>query len=290
NGWLPRPSWFEQMEGWSGSVYLPWERWLMGHPRCRAVFPRDAFTARILQRWAIPTYDLGNPMMDGLEPTGQLPLLPPADPTLPSLTLLLLPGSRAPEAYANWRLILQAVASVQQHLHGRSLRFLAAIAPGLDLTVLQQDLQTVQWQPGNDSGSGHPDASVRPTSNSSLIFTAGTASLVLTQAHFSDCLHYADVAIALAGTATEQMVGLGKPVVTFPGGGPQFTPAFAETQTRLLGPSVVMVSHPQQVGDAIASLINDPERLQQIAQNGRSRLGQPGAAGRIAQCLLQQFI
>ncbi|MEB3358171.1 MAG: hypothetical protein VKK04_15695, partial [Synechococcales bacterium] len=42
NGWLPRPSWFEQMEGWSGSVYLPWERWLMGHPRCRAVFPRDA--------------------------------------------------------------------------------------------------------------------------------------------------------------------------------------------------------------------------------------------------------
>ncbi|MGF1498724.1 MAG: lipid-A-disaccharide synthase-related protein [Elainellaceae cyanobacterium] len=282
NGWLPRPSWFERLEGWSGSVYLPWERWLMGHSRCQVVFPRDAFTARILQRWAIPTFDLGNPMMDGLEPTGHLQL-PPADPVHPSLNLLLLPGSRAPEAYANWRLILQAVASVRERFQGRSLRYLAAIAPSLDLMPLQQALHAAQWQ------SREGTSCWRQAEDPVQLFVADGATLVLTQSGFGDCLHHADVAIALAGTATEQVVGLGKPVVTFPGPGPQFTPAFAEAQTRLLGPSIVPVDHPQQAGEAIASLLNDPERLQRIEQNGRSRLGLPGAGDRIARCLLRRF-
>jgi hypothetical protein len=29
--------------------------------------------------------------------------------------------------------------------------------------------------------------------------------------------------------------------------------------------------------------------LERIAANGRDRMGMPGAAGRIAQCLMQQF-
>jgi uncharacterized protein (TIGR03492 family) len=100
-GWLPRRTWFERLEGWAGSVYLPWERWLMQHPRCRAVFPRDSLTASILQRWAIPTFDLGNPMMDGLEPTGlEFGLTTTAAADARPLTFVLLPGSRPPEAYA----------------------------------------------------------------------------------------------------------------------------------------------------------------------------------------------
>ena len=67
-GWLSRPSLQEQWEGWSGSVYLPWERWLMGRSRCRAVFPRDGLTAEILQRWSLPVVDAGDPMMDNLQP------------------------------------------------------------------------------------------------------------------------------------------------------------------------------------------------------------------------------
>ncbi|UBF24435.1 hypothetical protein K9N68_22425 [Kovacikia minuta CCNUW1] len=96
----------------------------------------------------------------------------------------------------------------------------------------------------------------------------------------------ADVAIAMTGTGTEQFVGLGKPVITIPGKGPQFTPAFAEAQTRLLGPSVTVVAEPAQVAGAIQSLFNHPDRLQLIAENGRRRLGKPGAADRIAQCLV----
>jgi uncharacterized protein (TIGR03492 family) len=46
----------------------------------------------------------------------------------------------------------------------------------------------------------------------------------------SDFLAWGDLALAMAGTATEQFVGLGKPALVIPGAGPQFTRLFAERQ------------------------------------------------------------
>ena len=46
-----------------------------------------------------------------------------------------------------------------------------------------------------------------------------------------------------------------------------------------------LVDNPQQVGKAIASVIDNPQRLQEIAANGKRRMGESGAAKRIAQCL-----
>ena len=110
-GWLPNRS---RWEGWSGSVYLPWERWLMSHRRCKAVFPRDKLTTEILQQWSIPAFDLGNPMMDGIYPKNPAPIFYEPDAELKemqrSLIVTLLPGSRAPEAYENWEKIVQATA------------------------------------------------------------------------------------------------------------------------------------------------------------------------------------
>ena len=93
----------------------------------------------------------------------------------------------------------------------------------------------------------------------------------------------------MAGTATEQFVGLGKPAITFPGNGPQFTYTFAEAQSRHLGASIILVENPQQVADALQSLLNDLERLKLIAENGLRRMGKPGAARRIANCLTEIF-
>ena len=89
----------------------------------------------------------------------------------------------------------------------------------------------------------------------------------------------------MAGTATEQFVGLGKPVVTFPGVGPQFTPAFAEAQSRLLGCSILMVENPTEVGRAISKVIKNESLLEQVAVNGKRRMGEAGAAQRITECL-----
>jgi hypothetical protein len=333
-GWLPRKSWWsDRLQRWTGCVYHPWERWLMSRPNCKAVFPRDSITAKVLKQYGVPAFNLGNPMMDGLEwrdggwgmgdeekesgvrsqeseadadfgvsaqsnetrkhgdtedskfkiqnskLTQNLKLKtqnspsPSLLPHLSSLTIALLPGSRPPEAYANWETLLLAVNGLVAKMN-RPLELLAAIAPNLDLEILHQMLLGFRWQQISEA-----------------TYTVGLgekqATLVLAQNCFTEFVQRADLAIAMAGTATEQFVGLGKPAITLPGKGPQFTPAFAEAQTRLLGPSVTLVTEPAQVATAIQSLLSNPDRLQLIAENGPLRMGTPGAAERIAQCLVQ---
>ena len=292
-GWLPRRS-RSRWDGWSGSVYLPWERWLMSRSRCQAVFPRDSLTAQILQKWAIPAYDLGNPMMDGLEPAGPRNMFYGSDAELQeqarALVILLLPGSRPPEAYANWQEILAAVPNLLVAFRERSLLFLGAIAPGLNLDPLCQGLVQVGFQEDLRRGDtpGRPYSSLIPDPDA-LTFVQQNATVVLTQQAFNDCLYAADLTIAMAGTATEQFVGLGKPAIALPGRGPQFTPAFAEAQTRLLGPSLILVKQPTQVAKEVQSLLRDPDRLQLIAENGSQRMGTPGAAQRITACLIERL-
>lgn len=299
-GWLPRKSWWsDRLERWTGCIYLPWERWLMSRPLCQAVFPRDTITAKNLRRLGIPAFDMGNPMMDGLEGRKEWRVkseelsvkseeLEARSFTSASkqqnfqfstlnsqLSIVLLPGSRPPEAYANWETILLAVNNLLANLQ-RPLVLLAAIAPGLDLEILHQTVRSFRWQQVAED-----------------TYTVGLgerqATLILAQNHYAEFLHQADIAIAMAGTATEQFVGLGKPAITIPGKGPQFTPAFAEAQTRLLGTSITLVNDPQQVATAIQGLLQNPDRLQLIAENGIKRMGKPGSAQRIAQCLLERM-
>jgi uncharacterized protein (TIGR03492 family) len=282
-GWLPRKSWWDdRLQRWFGSDYLPWERWLLSRPQCKAVFCRDQLTADTLQKFGVPALHLGNPMMDGL--AGEE--LPSSDSATPhSLTFVLLPGSRPPEAYENWRLIMQAVMELVYTFSDRPLRFLAAIAPGLFLEPLNNELVERGWQPRLVEGKFKGDEE-KLTSE----FTYRNAVLVLTQHAFGACLHRGDLAIAMAGTATEQFVGLGKPAIILPGKGPQFTPNFAEAQTRLLGPSVILVQQPKHVPTTVQALLNDPDRLHLIAENGHRRMGKPGSGDLIATYLIQHLL
>ena len=270
-GPLPGLPWYA---GWAGSMYLPWERWLMSRDRCRAVIVRDELTRIELQQLGLSHVVSGNPMMDGLTPTGTLSTL---DPTTPrALTITLLPGSRAPEACANWRIILQAADSVLQQYASQSVQFLGAIAPSLTLTEFHQALHVAGWHTEVSSGEWH--------------FSKGNGCLTLTQRAYADCLHLADAAIAMAGTATEQFVGLGKPAFITPGKGPQFTPTFAKLQTRLLGPSAIWVESAEAIGTAMTHVLSDTNRLALIRQNGLRRMGPPGAAATIARTLSRSLL
>ncbi|MDA0672279.1 MAG: lipid-A-disaccharide synthase-related protein [Cyanobacteria bacterium] len=267
---LPTLPWYE---GRSRSVYLPWERWLMGRPRCLGVVVRDRLTAEHLQQTGLQRVHTGNPMMDGLAPSDRAAAL--AAPHPDACTVVLLPGSRAPEAFANWRTLVAQLAAVQAAFAPRPLQFLGAIAPSLDLGELAAILQGAGWVPGEQTPY--------PT------YRQGQATLLLTQDAYGDCLHQADCAIAMAGTATEQVVGLGKPAFTLVGQGPQFSPHFAEAQTRLLGPSVILVDPPEALGTTMAQVLQDAQRLAHIQANGARRMGPPGAADRIATTLLKQW-
>ncbi len=303
-GKFPAKTFWQRLEGWSGSVYLPWERRLMLSDRCQSIFVRDALTATHLNQLGIPARYAGNPMMDSLEPTGKLSdllaalkanlLAPNRALTRPEnapknmataryvtqkqqlvtpLTLVLLPGSRANEAYENWENLLSAVPDLIATFSNRPLILLAAITPSLSLNRFQSALSS-SWVTTTDFSSTYPT------------FTRQNVALLLINDAYNDCLHEAEVAIATAGTATEQFVGLGKPAITLPGNGPQFTKAFATVQAKMLGPSVQMVNSPPEIGPAIAKIISDPDRLQLIYQNGKQRMGEPGAGDRIASDLL----
>jgi uncharacterized protein (TIGR03492 family) len=295
-GLLPRQSWFDRLESWSGSVYLPWERVLMRQKRCKGVFLRDTLTATRLQNFSIPALDLGNPMMDDLKEENPSAIFYDPKKILNAelkesqrpLVVVLLPGSRSPEAAENWEIIMAGVTDLLDAYGDRPIILLGAIAPGVSLEPLQKVLQIYGWnlqvkpQPSSatELGIKDPDA---------LYFQQKNTSLILTQQSFVSCLQKADLAIAMAGTATEQFVGLGKPAIAIPGRGPQFTPAFAEAQSRLLGASLILVNRPSQVGAAVQQLFRDPDRLELIRQNGRRRMGEPGAARRIASYLMEQF-
>jgi uncharacterized protein (TIGR03492 family) len=289
-GLLPRKSKTAGWENFSGSVYHPWERWLMSRRRCKAVFPRDALTTEILKQWAIPAFNLGNPMMDGLEPTFSSQRFYSSDAQqqekVRPLVITLLPGSRPPEAYTNWEKIMIAVSALMTSFREQdsvfyasgTVVFLGAIAPSLDCNILSQTVKSQGWQSDLESPIQLPDSNM-------LIFKQRNAYLLLTQQAYNDCLHLGDLAIAMAGTATEQFIGLGKPAIAIPGDGPQYNPAFAEAQSRLLGSSLILVEQPGKVGKVVQSLFKDPDSLQIIAENGIRRMGKPGAARRITDCL-----
>jgi conserved hypothetical protein len=277
---------------YSDSIYFPWERWLMNNSRCLGVFPRDTITTQTLQKYGIPAIDLGNPMMDNLEPNiynytiDQLQI-----ETQRSLFITLLPGSRSPEVNRNWDMILKGVdAIIQSSIRStenpipsyQELVFLAAIAPSLDLQTFCQSLTALGWQETPDLRL--PNINF-PWGHGELIFSQQKAILILTNQAFNDSLALGNIAIAMAGTATEQFVGLGKPAIAIPGDGPQFTPTFANNQQRLLGRSLIIVENPIEIPEILRSLLLNSEQLKLIAENGKRRLGQPGASRRIAQYL-----
>jgi uncharacterized protein (TIGR03492 family) len=256
---------YANIESRLGGVYFPWERWLLSRPNCQAVFPRDRLTTETLQKFGIPAHDLGNPMMDGLETDWQ-----PHDQK--DLRITLLPGSRPPEVYENWALILQGLDSLlMSYSDEQTIGVAAAITPSLDITELEKLLCQYQWQRLADG------------------WVKQNCTMNLWTGRYNDCLTYGQVAIAMAGTATEQFVGLGKPAMIMPGAGPQFTRLFAERQTRLLGESVILVDDPELLGEMLPEIMLDIGRLQRIQDNGLLRMGQAGAAAKIADCLGQKW-
>ncbi len=254
----------KSLESRSGSIYFPWERWLMQHPNCQGVFPRDQITAEKLNEFQIPAWDLGNPMMDGLQGGREVGGL--VDNEL-DLRVTLLPGSRPPEAYRNWQMLVAGLENLGEALAGRSIEAIAGITASLDVAELQKSLQAWQFLGFGEWGG---------------TWQLNNLKLHLAVDQYVHCLAWGDMALAMAGTATEQFVGLGKPALVIPGEGPQFTRLFAERQCDLLGESIILVDSPKSVGLVVKNLMGDVAKLASIVQNGRLRMGEAGAATRIA--------
>ena len=250
-----------------GSIFYPWERALMNSDRCKAIFVRDLLTAEILNRdFKLPAIYLGNSMMDGLEPKG-IDFGIGKD----EWVVAILTGSRSPEAYENW-MTLMLCAQVVSRTIPHNVHFLVAIAPDLDLEIIGQSILQKGWLRLDET-----------------TFKVQNARLILLKEGFGDCLHQCHLGLAMAGTATEQLVGLGKPVITIAGNGPQFTRKFAEEQADLLGCSINLIDKPAQVADVLNKILQDPDYFQEVCRNGEERMGQAGASARIAKYIIEKI-
>ncbi len=266
---------------YEGRLRLPWPCGpCLASGRFRRVFSRDAFTATDLssQLGREVTF-LGNPFLDrALEPADRLEAATPSRPD--SQCLGLLPGSRLPEALRNLELMLQVLARLPAPLRARErLGLHAALVRDLEPSQLARLAAPHGW--------ALTEGRLR----------RGGLELQLHWGRFPAVVQQADLLLSMTGTAAEQAVGLGKPVLQLVGFGPQFTGRFAEAQRRLLGPSLACApgepgSELSLTGTAelLASLLNErgrEERKDRCRRNGLERIGGPGGAGRMAQQILQ---
>lgn len=259
---------------YEGRLRLPWITELcLRSSRCLAVFTRDNFTAIDLQQKGMKkAIFAGYPIMDVLEHTGKNLLL---SAHLPMIALL--PGSRVPEAVNNLGLQLKLCEQIAQLC---PVQFRAALVN----SITDNDLESLAIQTGwQYKGEGYL------VKNKVEIYCYWDA--------FPDILHQCNLALGMAGTAVEQAVGLGKPVIQIPGAGPQFTYPFAEAQMRLLGISVKTIGRKptesnlsEQVAQEVLKVLKDTFYLNQCVNNGKERVGDKGGSEQIARNILDLII
>jgi len=273
---------------YEGRLRLPWPcgRCLQSRRSLR-LYSRDQLTADDLScQLQRPMLFAGNPFMDGS--LGVHDALPGA----PLQRLGLLPGSRLPEAVQNLELMLQVLERLPEELRQTSRLGLHAALVG---KLTPQEVAPVA------SGLGwrlHLDGEQR------CRLQRGPLQLQLEWGRFAAVVQQCDLLLSMTGTAAEQCVGLGKPVLQLAGGGPQFTAGFAEAQRRLLGPGVFCAegnlgSEEQLRGTAqlvqtlLERLQREPNWHHELQQLGAQRIGSGGGAARMAadlhQLLLQRI-
>ncbi|MFN3145749.1 MAG: hypothetical protein ACE368_11095 [Paracoccaceae bacterium] len=108
------------------------------------------------------------------------------------------------------------------------------------------------------------------------------AAALFVKGRFADVLYASDMVAGMAGTANEQAIGLGLPLVAVPGQGNQ-GPADLRMKMRYYGPAALFAPRePDAVARAIRDVLSDPVRRREMAAAGRERMGAPGASAAIA--------
>ncbi|MFA5097134.1 MAG: lipid-A-disaccharide synthase-related protein [Candidatus Margulisiibacteriota bacterium] len=242
--------------------YTPWEKFILKR-YCLMSYLRDQKTADNFAKAGIRSAYLGNPMMDCFEVTGE-------DFGLDKETRIvgILPGSRQ-DAKLNLEDILAAAKELDKLAERQNIKiaYLVSVAPTLDMTELKTALSRLV--------------------PSAVEGVEGPGLKLICTPKFGDILNRSDIIIGLAGTASEQAAGMGKPIVAFAGRGVQYTASFAKRQTQLLGEALSVVKRdPSAVAGEVLSILTDTKRHQRMSEVGRSRVSGRGSSKRIAESIL----
>ena len=267
---------------YEGKLKLPWPtKYCLKNTRFLEIYCRDKLTSDDLNNQLNRSVIfIGNPFMDPIFiQKKQLPKN--------GLRLAIFPGSRRPELDRNLLLILRVLETFPRDiLLNRKISFDMALVDSLEDKDLINLVSKYNLQLLPDNGL-----------KNSITLSNGCFRLNIYRNSFVQVLQNSDACLSMAGTATEQAVGLAKPVIQLPGKGPQFTSAFAESQRRLLGPTVFCVdSNVQSSKDICFETSNlildifdrvqaDSNFMKSCSLQANLRLGSKGGTKRIAESI-----
>ncbi|MCB1453294.1 MAG: lipid-A-disaccharide synthase-related protein [Rhizobiaceae bacterium] len=246
---------------------------------CALTFPRDRKTVAELEAGGIETLYLGNPMMDGLEPSGT-DLGIGADEVI----IGMLAGTRA-DADGNMLDLIEAAGRAHAHFdRPERTRFVFAARSGLDAAQIVARV-------GADGrfGNWRVIAVTEGEGASGVVLRLGDphgVEVIVAKDAFADVLHASSLVIGMAGTANEQAIGLGIPLITVPSAGVQGD-NYVKMKSVYFGDAALNVPREANgIAAAAANLLADPQRRDLMAAAGRERMGEPGASRAIAQSIL----
>ncbi len=254
-----------------GSEWDPWEWMLMRSRRCQLVAMRDNITARGLRRRGVPALSPGNPMMDGLT-RGVVPAALER-----CHRVLVLCGSRMPEAARNFGRLMEGPAQMEST---QPMALLVAVGQQPPLTDLEQTLETRGFR-----------RSLSPSDQlgAEACWVRGPLLVLIGRSCFSRWAGWVHVGLATAGTATEQLVGLGIPALSLPGPGPQFKWSFARRQSRLLGGAVQPCRDSAELRKKLQDLLQNPQLRDRLGRLGKARMGPAGGSNQLARLVLDRL-
>ncbi len=256
-----------------GSEWDPWELFLMGSHKCKFVIVRDALTASNLNVKNINAKYFGNPMMDFIK---EKKLDHKIIKSFQKLIMLI--GSRSPEAFNNLDIFLSSLSAIDLPL--KTLVFVP-LSFNIDINIVEEYFLKYKFSKERNKEYYLGEDSVWMKNN--IIFLIGKNT-------FEDWANLSQVGLANAGTATEQIAGLGVPSLSLPGRGPQFTKKFANRQQRLLGGSVRVCSDKQTLMKKLIDLLLDEKMRKRQAIMGLERMGPKGASERIVDYINFNFL
>ena len=241
--WICRKIFFTYLVAYSshyeGKLKLPWpSKFFLLSKKAKKIYTRDALTANDLTLQLKKKVSfLGNPFMDKFFPVNK-------ELKKSEFSIGLFPGSRFPEILDNFVLILELLEALSDLRYFQKIEFNFAIINTLSSSKIKDIFQNRRWLYLEQIKEKHL-----------LKFKYKSLAVNIYWNNFDKILLKSKCCISMAGTAAEQAIGLGKPVIQIEGKGPQFTKTFAEAQRRLLGKYVFCASNYKDKNDQINQTI-----------------------------------
>ncbi len=247
-----------------GSEWEPWEMFLMTSPKCKNLIMRDKITADNLNRKKIEAKYLGNPMMDFVNATNEN-----ISNIISFKRIILLIGSRYPEALKNLENFLNCL---QDFDLSKELLILLPLSINANVIQIESYLNRYGFI---------KQSQVKFLIDEDSVWKNKDQYIVIGKGKFNLWANMAEVGLSNAGTATEQIAGLGIPSLSLPGSGPQFTKSFAKRQSRLLGGSVLVCKNKKILLKLLSLLLKEKVDNLEQAKIGKERMGKSGASKKI---------